>query len=104
MADQFHTFTGNEAGVEINNHLGRYSQLTIGKVGAVNFGGGNLLIQKRTLDDGVHTIRKITSAEFNEMVNKTIRLELPDGTLVILEMENSTSPSLYVEHRNQQDR
>ena len=104
MADQFHTFTEDEAGVEINNHIGRYSQLTIGKVGAASLGGGNLLIQKATLDDGVHTIRKITSAEFNDMVNKTIRLELPDATRVILEIENSTGPSLYVEHRNQQDR
>lgn len=103
MAEQNVTFTADGSS-EIGSHSGRYSQLTIGKEGAANFGGGELKIQKKTLDGGVHTIRTITEAAFAGLANKTLRLELPDATRLVVALSGSTSPQLYVEFRNQQDR
>lgn len=103
MSDQQHTFTADEAGVELGPHRGRYSQLTIGQIGNANFDGGDLLIQKKTLADGIHTIRTITAADFATLQDKTIRLELPTATRIVVELTGSSgSPSLYVEHRNQE--
>jgi len=62
-----------------------------------------MLIQKPTLDGGMHTIRSISEAEFNIIKDRTIRLELPDETPVFIALTGSTSPNLYVEHRNQKD-
>lgn len=102
MSEQHVTFVADGEN-ELNNHSGRYSQLTIGKVGKQDFGDGQLFVQKRTLDNGLHTIRTITAAQFLAMANKTVRLELPNGTLIVVTLSGSTNPNLYVEHRNQQD-
>ena len=102
--DQIHTFTADEAGVELGPHQGRYSQLTIGQVGNADFGTGTLLIQKKTLGGGVHTVRSITAAQYAALQDKTVRLELPNGTAIVVEVTGATSPDLYVEHRNQEDR
>ena len=103
MADQHYTFTGDGDTPDDFHHLGRYSQLTIGSTDAENFGGGTLLIQKRTLNGKVHSIRQITSTQFAKMQDKTIRMELPDGTRVTVNLRSSTNPNLYIEHRNQWD-
>lgn len=85
-------------------HNARYSQLTIGKVGSESFGGGTLLIQKTTLDGGLHTIESLDQAGFDALATKTIRLELTRGEEVIVTLGGSTTPNLYLEHRNQRDR
>jgi hypothetical protein len=100
---EFYTFTVDGASPDNFSHQGRFSQLSIGKVGADNFGGGTLLICKPTIDGGQHVVRSIPVAEFIILKDKTIRLELPDETEIFIELTGSTSPNLYVEHRNQKD-
>lgn len=101
--DRHHTFTTNEKTTEELRSDGRFSQLAIGAVGSADFGGGTLLIHKDTLAQGLHTIRSITSTEFASLTNKSIKLELPSGTRIVLELTGATSPNLYVEYRNQDD-
>ncbi len=84
-------------------HQGRFSQITIGEVNAEDMGGGTLLIQKGTLNGSRHTIRIIPESEYLTMQDRTLRVELPDETLIYVELTGSTSPNLYVEHRQQQD-
>ncbi len=103
MSDQFHTFSDDGDTPDDFSHFGRYSQLTIGSTDAESFGGGTLRIQKRTLNNKLHTIRMITASAFAKLQDKTIRLELPDGTRIVVNLNSSTDPSLYVEHRNQHD-
>jgi len=102
MAD-YHTFTADGVVPENWAHIGRFGQLTIGKVGAEDFGGGTLRIQKDTLDGGWHTVREITEAQFDTLQDKSIRTEFPDESKVRVELYGSTSPNLYVEYRNQKD-
>tara|TARA_R110000851_G_scaffold9579_3_gene35583 strand:- start:33252 stop:33578 length:327 start_codon:yes stop_codon:yes gene_type:complete len=99
----YYTFSANGTMPDIFYHQGRFSQLTMGQVGAENFGGGSLLLQKTTLDGGLHTIRTITAADFALLQDKTLRLELPDETELKVTLTGSTTPNLYVEHRNQKD-
>ncbi len=84
-------------------HQGRFSQLTMGEVDAEDMGGGTLLIQKGTLNGSRHTIRRVPESEYLVMQDRTLRLELPDETLIYVELTGSTNPNLYVEHRQQQD-
>lgn len=84
-------------------HQGRYSQITIGEVNAKDFGGGTLLIQKNTLNGSLHTVREITEAEYELMIDKTLRLELPDESEITVDLVGATAPNLYIEHRNQKD-
>lgn len=100
---EFYTFTANGTTPQSFFHQGRFSQLTIGKVGGEDMGSGNLLIQKVTLDGGLHTIRTISAVEFGTIQDKTLRLELPDETEVKVSLTGATAPNLYVEHRNQID-
>jgi len=87
-------------------HTHRYSQLTIGKVGSVDFGGGTLLIQKTTLDGsgGLHDIDSLVLADFDALETKTVRLELTAGEEIVVTLTGSLTPDLYIEHRNQRDR
>lgn len=100
---EYHTFTSDGTLPESFIHQGRFSQLTMGKVGADDLGGGDLLIQKETLDGGLHTIRTISEEDFATLQDRTLRLELPDESVVKISLENSTAPTFYVEHRNQKD-
>lgn len=100
---EYYTFTADGTLPEDFIHQGRYSQITMGKVTAEDMGGGSLLIQKLTLDGGLHTIRTITPEEFADMQDRTLRLELPDESVIKLSMSGSTTPNFYVEHRNQKD-
>jgi hypothetical protein len=100
---EYYTFTADGVIPSEFKHQGRYSQITMGSVDARDFGGGTLLIQKSTLNGSRHTIRSITAAEFDTMQDRTLRLELPDETVIYVEMTGSSSPNLYIEHRQQQD-
>jgi hypothetical protein len=102
--DNPETITGTGGSADLGQHNGRYSQLTIGQVGNEDFGGGSLLIKKLTLSGGLHIIRTITAAQFAVLQDKTIRLELPDGSGIEVELTGATDAELYVEHRNQEDR
>lgn len=103
MSIEHYTFTVDGVTPDSFSHIGRFSQLSIGKTTGDDFGGGTLLIQKPTLDGGIHTVRSISSAEFAIIKDKTIRLELPDETPVFVALTGSTNPTLYIEHRNQKD-
>ncbi len=103
MSIQYYTFSADGVAPDNFSHQGRFSQISIGKEGAEDFGGGVLLIQKPTLDGGMHTVRQLTAKEFAGMKDKTLRLELPDQTNVFVKLTGSTSPDLYVEHNNQKD-
>lgn len=100
---EYHTFAADGVLPSQFRHQGRFSQITIGSVDADNMGGGTLLIQKATLNGSRHTIRRIPEAEFLDMQDRTLRLELPDESVVYVEMIGSTAPNLYVEHQQQQD-
>jgi len=100
---EYHTFTADGVLPNEFQHHGRFSQITIGEVTAKDFGGGTLLIQKATLNGSRHTIREVTAADFLVMQDRTLRLELPDETIVYVELTGSTAPNLYIEHQQQQD-
>lgn len=100
MSEGTFTFSADGNSDEFS-HTGRYSQITIGKVGSDDFGGGVVSINKTTLDGGTHVIRNISADQFAAMTNKTLRLELTNATKVFVSIAGSTTPDLYVEHRNQ---
>jgi hypothetical protein len=98
----YHVFTTNESSAP-TVHIGRYSQVVIGAVGSVDFGGGTLDIQTLTEAGGLHSVRTIDAAAFAALTDKNLRLELPDAAQVVFELSSSTTPNLYVEHKNQRD-
>ena len=103
MSIEYHTFAADGSLPDNFFHEGRFSQITIGKVGAQDMGGGVLLIQKDTLDGGKHTIRMVTEEEFQVMQDRTLRVEMPPDSSLYLELTGSVAPNLYVEHRQQND-
>jgi len=100
---EYHTFSADGVLPSEFQHQGRFSQITIGEVTAEDMGGGTLLIQKATLNGSRHTIRRIPEEEFLTMQDRTLRLELPDETVIYVELTGSTAPNLYIEHQQQQD-
>lgn len=104
---QAFTFTENTARIKFGPHTKRFSQFAIGRLAPDNttneadFGGGTLELAFETLGGGTHVLRSISAAEFASMQDKTIRLELPANTNLLVSLTGATNPRLFVQHRNQ---
>ena len=103
MAIDYHTFTADGELPDNFLHQGRFSQITLGEVNAMDFGGGEIWLQKDTLNDSKHIVRIVTEDEFQIMQDRTLRVEMPPQSKLYISLVGAISPNLYVEHRQQHD-